>query len=477
MWKGKAKMKIKRLIGGTYEANGYIVSDSGEAIIIDPGYNPDSFIEIIKKEGYKLKGIYLTHHHYDHVGGVEKIKNEFSCPVFIHRLDGDMYQHPAHYLEHLETFSIGSEEFIVVNTPGHTWGSSCFLNKKANQVFTGDTIFNVDLGRTDLEDGNQNEMEKSITDIISIWSNEMFINPGHGDGCTMKKVRNINNEYNEIMKTAKKNEIKLIALDLDGTTLNKEGKLSQKNKETLKKAVEKGIHVVVATGRCFSAIPDEVKEFDGIEYVVTSNGGLTKELSTGKTVEKNCIDKDAIEGVISALQGNKNMIEVFVDGEAYMEREKYEEIKNGGITYRHRQYVLDTRTPLDNIFQFIRENSEDIENINIFYNDLDERAAAKTGLDRIPEVTITTSLGSNWEIGGKTTSKASALKVLMKKFNISKSEVMACGDNSNDIAMLKLAGIKIAMGNGNPEVKKVAQYIVSTNEFDGVSEAIERFAL
>ncbi len=470
-------MKIVRLVGGSYEENGYIIYDEKEGIIIDPGYNPKDFLNKIKELKLEIKGIYLTHHHYDHIGAVDEIVKELGCTVYIHRLDGDMYKGNATYLESEDRFYVGENQFKVIHTPGHTKGSVCFMCRNQKQAFTGDTIFNVDLGRTDLQDGNEKEMENSIVNIISLWSNEIFIHPGHGDGCTMKKVRKINQEYLDIMDRQEKREIKLIALDLDGTTLNKKGQVSQRTKETLRKAMNVGVHVVIATGRCYSAIPEDVKHLEGIEYLVTSNGGLTKEVATEKTIGKNCIEVEAMDRVLETLKNIPHMIEVFVDGRAYMDKKIYDAVINGEIKYRHSDYIIKTREPKENLLGFAEERKSDIENINIFYANQEDRHAEKPILDAIPNVTITTSLENNWEIGGKNTSKAEALKVLMNDLGIKKEEMMACGDNSNDCEMLKLAEIKVAMDNGNADVRKVAKYIVSSNEFDGVAEAVERFVL
>ena len=196
-------MKIKRFVGGNLESNGYIIYDKehGECFIIDPGYNGEKFIKIIEELGLKLKGILLTHHHYDHVGGVNKIKESTTgCTVYIHRADGDCYNKEAELLESGDTLLLGNEKINVINTPGHTKGSVCYYSEKSKLAFTGDTIFDIDLGRTDLADGSPAEMEKSILNIISLWSNEIMIYPGHGDSCTMKFVKENNQEYLDIVQ-------------------------------------------------------------------------------------------------------------------------------------------------------------------------------------------------------------------------------------------------------------------------------------
>ena len=196
-------MKIKRLIGGNLESNGYVIYDreQGECYVVDPGYHGDKFVKIIQDLGLKIKGILLTHHHYDHVGGVDKIKEATDCSVLIHRADSDMYKRPVDVLlEDGDKLMLGAEEIKVIHTPGHTKGSVCFYSEQSKLAFTGDTIFNVDLGRTDLSDGSPFEMEHSIKDVINLWSNEITIYPGHGDSCNMKYVRKNNQEFLSIVE-------------------------------------------------------------------------------------------------------------------------------------------------------------------------------------------------------------------------------------------------------------------------------------
>ena len=196
-------MKIKRFTGGTLESNGYVlyVREGGSCFIIDPGYDPKVFLVYIRDMKLDLKGIILTHHHYDHTGAVDRIKNETGCPVYLHREDCDMYGNQVDvYMEDSDIIDLDGVQLEVIHTPGHTRGSVCIFDGKGRVCFTGDTIFNVDLGRTDLEDGSEEQMIRSITEIIDRWPNDIMIYPGHGDGCTMKKVRKINREFTDIIE-------------------------------------------------------------------------------------------------------------------------------------------------------------------------------------------------------------------------------------------------------------------------------------
>lgn len=164
--------------------------------MVDPGYNPERFLTFIQEHQLRPAGILLTHHHYDHVGGVDKIRNFFDCPVYLHRGDVDLYRKPVDViLEGGEQLDLDGEKIDVIHTPGHTSGGVCYYSEKSKAAFTGDTIFNVDLGRTDLEGGSFTQLQNTVVSILDKWSNDITIHPGHGDPCNMKYVRNHNEEF------------------------------------------------------------------------------------------------------------------------------------------------------------------------------------------------------------------------------------------------------------------------------------------
>lgn len=270
--------------------------------------------------------------------------------------------------------------------------------------------------------------------------------------------------------------IKLIALDLDGTTLNKQGKLSSGNRKALEKVMEKGIEVVIATGRCFDALPAEMVDFPGLKYAVTSNGAQIRDMKTGDTLYSNCIDAHAIDAIADTLENYDYMTEVFVDGRAYIEKKWYDDVLEGN-TGRITDHVRKTRRPIEGVMQFMRNNAERIENINIFFDSMEDKAAMWEVLLTLEDVTLTSSFDNNWEIGGATTSKGAAVEALCEKLGIHKDRVMACGDSPNDGSMLEMAGVPVAVGNAKDVIKELAVFVSGTNEEDGVATAIKKFAL
>lgn len=271
--------------------------------------------------------------------------------------------------------------------------------------------------------------------------------------------------------------IKLIALDLDGTTLNDDKHISAANKAALEEAVEKGVNVVIATGRAYSALPEDVFKVKGIQYVLTSNGAAITDLRLGKTIYENCLSPEAVENAVNVLKQYDFMVETFTDGGAYIDRKIYDGMKESKFGYRHVAYVLETRKPVDDIYEFILEHKEHIENLNVVFEKQEDRAMMREILGNIPETTLTTAFDNNLELGGATTSKADALLELEKILGVKPDEMMAIGDSPNDMAMMQLAGMPVAVGNAKPEVKAIAKYVTASNKEDGVAQAVKKYVL
>lgn len=271
--------------------------------------------------------------------------------------------------------------------------------------------------------------------------------------------------------------VKLIALDLDGTTLNSDKVISEKTRKALAEADARGVSIVVATGRPISALPSDVFEIDAVRYVLTSNGAAITDLETKNTFYRNCLSPLAVESSVKLLENTEYILEGFLDGEAYIEKSYYEYVQRTGRSFRDVKYILETRKPVENLCGFMLDNKDNIENINVNFENLSVKPALKELLLTIPEATITSSFKNNLEVGGATTSKAQALREMGKILGIKQQEMMAVGDSPNDIAMLKAAGLAVAMGNGEEEVKAIADYVSADNNHDGVAEAIEKFVL
>lgn len=271
--------------------------------------------------------------------------------------------------------------------------------------------------------------------------------------------------------------IRMVALDLDGTTLNSAGQISERTKDTFARAAEMGVHIVVSTGRSYRSLPEEARKLPYIEYAITSNGAHINLMSTGEAVYDAFLSETAVREVARLYHEIDCEIEVFINGQAYMDRKYYDYIKKFGLAYRNVEYVLWSRKPVDGITEMLLGNSDCIENVNFCFKSTDDLESHRARIEAIPEATITSSFANNLEVGGPHTSKRTALIELLRITGVDRSELMCCGDAPNDIAMIEYAGLGVAVGNAWGGTKDHADYITGTNDEDGVAEAIERFVL
>ena len=272
--------------------------------------------------------------------------------------------------------------------------------------------------------------------------------------------------------------IKMIGLDLDGTTLNDNGKLSDYTRSVLHKAMDKGIHIVVTTGRTFASLPEEILSISELEYIITSNGAHITRMADREVIYSKYIPSEAIENLAEVVKKQGYSIEIFTGGRAYMEKSEYEFYKNSKESYRDIAYIVRTRNPVENLIGFMLEHKDKIENVNINFEDLDDKKRAKAILEGIGDVTLTSSFIHNWEIGGGSTSKGNALCALAGELGIDPSEeLLACGDSPNDISMIRQAKIGICVENGTEETKAAADYIYPSNGEDGAAKAIMDFCI
>lgn len=178
-------MEIKTLKVGELKTNCYIVSEGKEALVIDPGFE----VEKILKEltGLKVKAVLLTHGHYDHVTSAF----ELNAPVWIGEKDEDlMVFSTKRKADRLLKDGEQIGDFKVIFTPGHTPGGICLYNEKEKVIFTGDTLFAGDYGRTDLPGSSEAEMIASLKKLLQL-PPETKVFPGHGGPTTIGDEQNL----------------------------------------------------------------------------------------------------------------------------------------------------------------------------------------------------------------------------------------------------------------------------------------------
>lgn len=275
--------------------------------------------------------------------------------------------------------------------------------------------------------------------------------------------------------TMNKKDIRLIGLDLDGTTLTSDKVLTSHTKEVLEACLKQGIQVLPATGRARAGIPDYLTQITGMRYVVVSNGAAVVDLKTGKNVYSNCISWERALEIFDILENYHTFYDIYAMGKGWCEARFYDHLELYNIEPHIEQLILTSRTRIDNLKDWVRDHKAPVEKINMFFAKEEDRQKAFDELGTVPDLAVTCSLANNLEINDSTCNKGDALMNLGKLLDISLDQIMACGDGNNDYAMIKQAGTGVAMENGEPEVKAIADFITKTNDEEGVAFAIEQF--
>jgi Zn-dependent hydrolases, including glyoxylases len=186
---------IKTLIAGMYEENCYLIMDEGtkELAIIDPGGQPNLIEKEISKLDGKPKFILLTHGHMDHVGAVIELMNKLNIPFYISENEEQYMKNDefvfgslpkaSKYLKEGDTVSLGNNIIKVIETAGHTAGGICFLVN--DELFTGDTLFQGSIGRSDFPGGNGAQLIKNIKEKLLPLGDSVKVYPGHGPASTI----------------------------------------------------------------------------------------------------------------------------------------------------------------------------------------------------------------------------------------------------------------------------------------------------
>lgn len=194
-----SNLKIGRLMLGICQTNCYFVYQEGstDVIFFDPADKGDYIYEKLQEKGLNVKGILLTHGHFDHIWGTNKLRELSGAPIYAYEAEKVLCEDaitnvsdqvgrpytvvPDYYVKDGEKITIAGMTCKVIATPGHTVGSCCYYFEEAGMLIAGDTLFQESVGRTDLATGSMSAIIHSVKDKLFLLPDETKVYPGHGD--------------------------------------------------------------------------------------------------------------------------------------------------------------------------------------------------------------------------------------------------------------------------------------------------------
>ena len=284
---------------------------------------------------------------------------------------------------------------------------------------------------------------------------------------------------------------KLIAIDLDGTLLNSYGQISQKNKEAIKKAIEKKVEVVLTSGRGGASVENLANEIGSNHYMICGNGAMIYNLQKNELMYNNFLSQKKVLQLIEICEENSIYYSIYTQDSIITKNLNYNVLfyhqenankpdnkkTNIHIEQDIYEYVLNRKENDyikvsicdDNniIFQSIIKKLRKVKGIDVLDVGHMSRKIIKSGTEEFSIEYFYT------EISSQNVDKWTAIDYLIKQINIKKEEVIAIGDNINDKTMLENAGLGVAMANSAPYIQKMAKMVTDSNNEDGVAKVIE----
>ena len=282
----------------------------------------------------------------------------------------------------------------------------------------------------------------------------------------------------------------LVAIDLDGTLLNSYGEVSPKNKQAIQKAVEKGMQVVLTSGRPIASVKSLALECGCGPYIICGNGAITYNIEKKEVIYNRFLEKAKVLQIIKICEENSIFYALYREDCIitkslnynilffYQENTKKTEDKKVRINLMQNIYDYVRKSENQNylkiticdenpiVFKSIMQKLKNVKNVDVLDIAHMSRKMIKDGTkDVAVEYHYT-------EITNQNVDKWGAIEDLARKLNIKNEAIMAIGDNINDVKMIQNAGIGVAMGESNPTVKEAADVVVSDNDHDGVAEAL-----
>lgn len=266
---------------------------------------------------------------------------------------------------------------------------------------------------------------------------------------------------------------------MDGTLLNNKQEISEFNKEAIRKAHEKGVHIVVSTGRLFSDT-EVYSDLIGVKSpIIASNGAVVRGINKNQIIYKSYFESEELIKLLNIFKKYKISPSFSTTEKSYISDLKYKLLlddarSRGMISDKMVIEYINSYKGWDELFQKEKDN---IVKCEIRFKDENKLKSVSKELEGMKEFDVVSFTPTFIEITKGGVSKGKAAEMLANYYSIKRDEIIAIGDSENDLSMIKYAGTGIAMGNAMEIVKKNADYITDTNDNDGVGKAIWKYVL
>ena len=277
-------------------------------------------------------------------------------------------------------------------------------------------------------------------------------------------------------------DIKLVALDLDGTLFQVDSTIADEDRRAVLAAMEKEVEVVMSTGRPKSGLPmDEIEKL-GIRYAITTNGSAIYHFPGGDCIYENPVSNAEIIPVVELLQSLDVYFDIFIDGIGYGYGPKLDVVDKSAMTPALKDYIRTTRIQLDDTAEYLRQTGQDVQKITIdLYSDNEGNSV---DADKIlafladkPQFAHVSGGYGNMEITRADANKGVALLKLAGYLGLERDQTMAIGDTENDLAIIEAAGVGVAMGNSEKCLLEVCDHVTAPFWENGVARAFETYGL
>jgi Cof subfamily protein (haloacid dehalogenase superfamily) len=267
--------------------------------------------------------------------------------------------------------------------------------------------------------------------------------------------------------------IKLAALDVDGTLVRSDLSLSQPVARAVESLRDAGVVVSVVTGRSLGELIHFRRQFPWIRYFVVSNGATGYDAETNQTFYENHLPIAVAQEIEREARNYPVMTQVYADGTSYLNQSSWEQTERYTAEHMHHPSLEAGYTPVEHIGDFLTARKNDIEKLYVSFEDLSDLPRLRTFCERF-SVDLVTSIHNGLEITQKAVEKGTGLIALCEYLGISPEETAAVGDGLADIAMFRHAGLSIAMENALDDVKSAATFVAPSNNDDGAVWAIRQ---